>query len=138
MRVGGTYRFRAGADQRIGLKRLPAWKPPADFSFQGHWATADGMGGTFIAEADSAVAALEATATFGDLLEFHIVPCRTSSKRAGQRASVRLDRLSRLARTDLQSTGPRPTRPRRGCPGDPGVHAVTYLLWQSAPRLEAP
>jgi hypothetical protein len=74
MLVGGTYRFRAGVDQRIGLKRFQAWKPPAGFSFQGHWATADGMGGMFIAEADSPAAAFEATATFADLLEFHVVP----------------------------------------------------------------
>lgn len=74
MLVGGTYRFRPGADQRTGLKRFQAWTPPAGFSFQGHWATADGMGGMFIAEADSAAAALEATAAFGDLLEFQLVP----------------------------------------------------------------
>ena len=81
MLVGGTYRFRAGVDQRIGLKRFQAWKPPAGFSFQGHWATADGMGGMFIAEADSPAAAFEATATFADLLDFHVVPCWTSWRR---------------------------------------------------------
>jgi hypothetical protein len=32
------------------------------------------MGGMFIAEADSPAAAFEATATFADLLEFHVVP----------------------------------------------------------------
>ena len=74
MLVGGTYRFRAGVDQRDGLKRFQAWKPPAGFTFQGHWTTADGMGGMFIAEADSAAAAFEAAATFADLLEFNIVP----------------------------------------------------------------
>jgi hypothetical protein len=74
MLVGGTYRFRAGVDQRVGLKRFQAWKPPAGFSFQGHWTTADGMGGMFIAEADSAAAAFEATAPFADLLEFKMVP----------------------------------------------------------------
>jgi len=51
MLVGGTYQFRTGVDQRIGLKRFQAWKPPAGFSFQGHWATAGGMGGMFLAEA---------------------------------------------------------------------------------------
>jgi len=51
-----------------------AWKPPAGFTFQGHWHTADGMGGMFIAEADSAADSLEATAAFADLLEFHVVP----------------------------------------------------------------
>lgn len=40
MLVSGTYRFRAGVDQRIGLKRFQAWQPPAGFTFQGHWATA--------------------------------------------------------------------------------------------------
>jgi hypothetical protein len=74
MLVGGTYRFRAGADLRVGLKRFQAWTPPAGFSFQGHWATADGMGGMFVAEADSAAVAFEVAATFSDLLEFHIVP----------------------------------------------------------------
>jgi hypothetical protein len=74
MLIGGTYRFRAGVDQRIGLQRFQAWKPPAGFTFQGHWTTADGMGGMFIAEANSAAAAFEATATFADLLDFNIVP----------------------------------------------------------------
>jgi hypothetical protein len=74
MLVGGTYRFRAGADQRVGLKRFQAWTPPAGFTFQGHWATADGMGGMFIAEADSAAAAFEATGAFADLIEFQLVP----------------------------------------------------------------
>jgi Protein of unknown function (DUF3303) len=74
MLVAGTYRFRGGVDQRIGLKRFQAWKPPAGFSFQGHWATADGMGGMFIAETESAAAAFEAAATFADLMEFTIVP----------------------------------------------------------------
>ena len=74
MLVGGTYRFRDGVDQRVGLKRFQAWKPPAGFTFQGHWTTADGMGGMFIAEADSAAAAFEAAAAYADLLEFNIVP----------------------------------------------------------------
>jgi hypothetical protein len=74
MLVGGTYQFRAGADRAAGLKRFQAWKPPAGVTFQGHWATADGMGGIFIAEADSAAAALEATEAFADLLEFRIAP----------------------------------------------------------------
>ena len=74
MLVGGTYQFRAGADQKAGLKRFQAWKPPAGFSFQGHWTTADGMGGMFIAEADTAAAAFEAAAAFADQAEFRIVP----------------------------------------------------------------
>ena len=74
MLMGGTCHFRAGVDQRTGLKRFQAWQPPAGFSFQGHWATADGSGEMFIAEAGSAAAAFEATAAFGDLLEFHLVP----------------------------------------------------------------
>jgi len=72
--VGGTCRFRPGVDQRIGLEGFQAWKPPAGFSFQGHWTTADCMGGMFVAEADGAAAAFEATATCADLLEFHVVP----------------------------------------------------------------
>ena len=74
MLLGGTYRFRAGNDPRVGLKRFQAWTPPTGFTFQGHWATADGNGGMFIAEADSAAAALEATAAFADLIEFQLVP----------------------------------------------------------------
>ena len=74
MLVAGSYRFRGGVDQRVGLKRFQAWKPPAGFTFQGHWATADGMGGMFIAEADTAAAAFEAAAAFADLLEFNMVP----------------------------------------------------------------
>ena len=74
MLVGGTYRFRAGVDQRIGRKRFQAWQPPAGFSFQGHWATADGTGGIFIADVDSAAATFEAAAAFADMAEFHIVP----------------------------------------------------------------
>jgi Protein of unknown function (DUF3303) len=72
--IGGTYRFRAGVDQRVGLKRFQAWTPPDGFAFQGHWGTADGMGGMFIADVDSAAAAFEATAAFSDLIEFQIVP----------------------------------------------------------------
>ena len=74
MLLGGTYRFRQGVDQRTGLKRFQAWRPPAGFSFHGHWATADGMGGMFVAEADTAGAAIEATTTFADMLDFHLVP----------------------------------------------------------------
>ncbi len=74
MLIAGTYRFRPGVDQRIGLKRFQAWQPPAGFSFQGHWATADGMGGMFIAETSSAALALEATAAFADMVDFDLVP----------------------------------------------------------------
>jgi Protein of unknown function (DUF3303) len=72
--VGGTYRFRAGVDPRSGLKRFQAWTPPGGFTFQGHWAAADAMGGMFIADADSAAAVFEATEAFADLIEFQIVP----------------------------------------------------------------
>jgi Domain of unknown function (DUF3303) len=74
MLVGGTYQFRAGVDQGDGLKRFQAWQPPAGFTFQGHWTTADGMGAIFIAEVDSAAAAFEASEAFADMVEFHIVP----------------------------------------------------------------
>jgi hypothetical protein len=74
MLLGGTYKFRTGVDQRVGLKRFQAWTPPAGFTFHGHWARADGMGGMSIAEAESAAAAFEATGAFGDLIEFHLVP----------------------------------------------------------------
>ncbi len=74
MLVAGTYQFVTGADQKAGLKRFQAWQPPAGFTFQGHWTTADGRGGIFIAEVDSAAAAFEASAAFADMAEFHIVP----------------------------------------------------------------
>lgn len=74
MLMGGIYRFRSGVDQRVGLKRFQAWAPPEGFTFQGHWARADGMGGIFLAEAESAAAAFEASAAFSDLLEFELVP----------------------------------------------------------------
>jgi hypothetical protein len=74
MLIAGNYKFRPNTDQEVGLKRFGAWSPPAGFSFQGHWARADGTGGMFVAEVDSAAAAFEATAAFSDLIEFEIVP----------------------------------------------------------------
>ncbi len=74
MLLGGTYRFRSGVDQRNGLKRFQAWQPPAGFSFLGHWVTADGAGGMFIAEAESAAVALEASAAFADMVDLQVVP----------------------------------------------------------------
>ena len=74
MLLAGNYRFRATADQRVGLKRFMAWTPPAGFTFQGHWATVDGRGGMFIAEAETAAAACEAAGVFSDLIEFEMVP----------------------------------------------------------------
>ncbi|HXW79802.1 MAG TPA: DUF3303 family protein [Acidimicrobiales bacterium] len=74
MLIGGIYKFRPGADQRVGLKRFQAWAPPSGFVFQGHWARADGTGGLFLAEAESAAAVFEATGAFSDLIEFDIVP----------------------------------------------------------------
>src|SRR5256885_14085878 len=72
--LGGTYQFVTGADQKAGLKRFQAWQPPAGFTFQVHWATADGTGGIFIADVDSAAATFEAAAAFADMAEFHNVP----------------------------------------------------------------
>jgi hypothetical protein len=74
MRVAGNYRFRPGTDQRVGLKRFLAWTPPVGFTFEGHWALADGTGGVFIADAETAAAAFEATGAFSDLIEFELVP----------------------------------------------------------------
>jgi hypothetical protein len=74
MLLGGSYRFRSGAEQGVGLKRFLAWTPPEGFTFQGHWARADGMGGMFVAEAESAAAAFEATTAFADVIEFELVP----------------------------------------------------------------
>lgn len=74
MLIAGNYRFRPGTDQRVGLKRFLAWTPPAGFTFQGHWTRADGTGGVFIAEADSAAATFEAAGAFSDLIEFELTP----------------------------------------------------------------
>jgi hypothetical protein len=74
MLLGGIYSFRPGVDQRSGLKRFQAWTPPEGFTFQSHWARSDGMGGIFLAEVATAAAALEATTTFSDLIEFELVP----------------------------------------------------------------
>jgi hypothetical protein len=74
MLFAGTYSFRPGSDQRAGLKRFQAWAPPDGFVFQGHWQRADGAGGLFLAEVESAAAAFEATAAWADLIEFDIVP----------------------------------------------------------------
>jgi Protein of unknown function (DUF3303) len=72
--IAGNYRFRPNSDPRVGLKRFGAWTPPAGFAFQGHWTRADGNGGMFIAEADSAATAFEAAEAFADLIEFELVP----------------------------------------------------------------
>ncbi len=74
MLIAGYYRFRGPIDARVGLKRFLAWTPPTGFAFQGHWATADGKGGLFVADAETAAAAFEATAVFADIIEFDIVP----------------------------------------------------------------
>lgn len=75
MLMAGIYRFRFNAaDQGVGLKRFQAWTPPEGFTFQGHWARADGTGGIFVADASSAAAVLEAASAFSDLMEFEIVP----------------------------------------------------------------
>jgi hypothetical protein len=74
MLLAGIYRFRPGVDQRVGLKRFQVWTPPEGFTFQGHWARSDSMGGVFLAEVATAAAALEATTAFGDMIEFELVP----------------------------------------------------------------
>lgn len=74
MLVAGTYRPRAGVDQRGGLKRFTSWAPPAGFTFLGHWSRSDGDGGMFVAETESATAMFEATAAWSDLFEFDVVP----------------------------------------------------------------
>ena len=74
MLFAGTYSFRPNNDQKGGLKRFQAWAPPDGFVFQGHWQRADGAGGMFLAEVESAAAAFEATAAWVDLIEFDIVP----------------------------------------------------------------
>ncbi len=74
MLFAGTYKFRPTLDPGAGLRRFQAWSPPSGFSFQGHWARADGAGGMFLAEAESPSAVLEATVAFADLMDFEIVP----------------------------------------------------------------
>lgn len=74
MLLVGNYRFRSGTDQRVSLRRFLAWTPPSGFTFQGHWTRADGTGGVFLAEADTAAAAFEAAGAFSDLIEFDLAP----------------------------------------------------------------
>ena len=74
MLVAGSYRFLPGTDRGAGLKRFLAWTPPSGFTFQGHWALADNAGGVFIAEAETAAAAFEATGAFADLIAFELTP----------------------------------------------------------------
>jgi hypothetical protein len=74
MLMGGSYRFRSGVEQGAGLRRFQAWTPPEGFTFRGHWARADGMGGMFLAEVETSAAAFEATSAFSDLMDFDLVP----------------------------------------------------------------
>ena len=75
-----------------------------------------------------------------DLLEFQVVlVLDIMDAVAGPAgAGVRLDRLRRLTSSELPTTASGGFVADGGWPPDPGVRAVTYLLWQSASRLEAP
>ena len=74
MLVGGTYRFRAGVTSGSGssVSRPGSLRLASPSRVTGPRPT--GIGGMFIAEADSPAAAFEATGTFADLLESHVVP----------------------------------------------------------------
>jgi len=82
----------------------------------------------FIAEADSAAAAFEATATFADMLEFHVVPVLDIMEAVPINAGVRLDRLGQLTRPDPPSTAASGCRCR-----EPGA----WLSLSSGARLMA-
>ena len=111
MLVGYSYRFRAGVDQRAG-QGVSRPGSLAGFTFQGHWTMADGMGGMFIAEVDSAAAAFEASATFADQAEFQWSRAGRHGVGADQRAGVRLDRLGQLTFPTCAIL----SRPRPRCP----------------------
>lgn len=76
MLIGGTYttRFDSEESAQRNLKLFMNWTPPDGFSFHHHWARADGKGGIFIAEADSASTVLEATAPWTTRMDFDIAP----------------------------------------------------------------
>lgn len=76
MLIGGTYTTRIDNEEsaRRNLRLFTSWETPKGFEFKAHWARADGKGGIFIAEADSAEALLEATAPWNTRLDFDIAP----------------------------------------------------------------
>jgi hypothetical protein len=76
MLIGGSYttRFDSEESARRNLRLFASWQPPAGFEFKMHWARADGKGGMFVAEAESAEAILEATTPWTTRLDFDIAP----------------------------------------------------------------
>ena len=50
------------------------WNPPDGFEFKAHWARADGKGGMFVAEAESAEAVLQATSPWVVRMDFDVAP----------------------------------------------------------------
>jgi Protein of unknown function (DUF3303) len=68
-----SYQPRTGAAGRVSLDRFTKWTPPAGFEFKSHHAAANGRGYAIV-ETGSGVHIIEATAPFGDVLEFEIVP----------------------------------------------------------------
>jgi hypothetical protein len=96
MLFAGTWSPLPGTDQKAGLKRFQAWVPPDGFVFQGHWQRADGGGGIFVAEVESASAAFEAMAVWTDLIEFDIAPVLeiTEAAQASAKALAWIDSVS--------------------------------------------
>lgn len=76
MLIGGTYttRFDSEESSKRNLQLFTNWTPPAGFEFKAHWARADGKGGMFIAEVETAEAMLEATTPWTSRMDFDIGP----------------------------------------------------------------
>ena len=76
MLFGGSYttRFNSEEDVKRNLQLFANWTPPDGFDFKYHWARADGKGGVFVVEADSAEAVLEGTAPWNARMDFDLAP----------------------------------------------------------------
>jgi hypothetical protein len=76
MLYGGSYTTRFTSEESVkrNLQLFANWTPPAGFEFKFHWARADGKGGVFVAEADSAAAALEAVSPWVSRMDFDLAP----------------------------------------------------------------
>ena len=76
MLIGGSYNtnFDSEESQQRNLQLFMNWAPPDGFEFLHHWARADGKGGVFIAEAESAAAVLEAISPWVTRMKFDIAP----------------------------------------------------------------
>ena len=77
MLFGVTYEPRPGGGEQRQERALQAyneWTPPESVTFHAHYVRADGNGGILIADAETAGAVAEATATFSPFFEFEVFP----------------------------------------------------------------